>query len=78
MNGAALVALATETMPFGRHAGTPIIDLPERYLLWFQQKGFPQGKLGGLLALALEIKVNGLQGLVEQALGRRATPRGES
>jgi hypothetical protein len=56
-------------MPFDRYKGTAILELPEDYLLWFQQKGFPQGALGGLMALALEIKVNGLESLVDQALG---------
>jgi hypothetical protein len=56
-------------MPFGRYKGTAILELPEDYLLWFQQKGFPQGALGGLMALALKIKVNGLESLVDQALG---------
>ncbi|MBN1961489.1 MAG: DUF3820 family protein [Deltaproteobacteria bacterium] len=57
-------------MPFGKYAGRAIIDLPESYLLWFQQKGLPSGKLGQLMALALEIKSNGLDSFVNQALGR--------
>lgn len=52
-------------MPFGRYASRPISDLPEDYLLWFRQQGFPKGDLGGLMALALEIKVNGLEYLLE-------------
>ena len=32
---------------------------------WFRQKGFPNGKLGELLALAYEIKLNGLEGMVK-------------
>lgn len=51
-------------MPFGRYKATRLIDLPEAYLLWFANRGFPQGKLGELLQLTLEIKVNGLEGLV--------------
>jgi uncharacterized protein len=69
-NGEALLSLAATKMPFGRYEGRPIIDLPESYLLWFQQKGFPEGTLGRLMALALEIKVNGLERLVDEALGR--------
>lgn len=57
-------------MPFGRYAGRAILDLPEPYLLWFQQKGFPGGMLGRMMALALEIKLNGLEAMVDQALGR--------
>lgn len=47
-------------MPFGKYKGLVIIDLPEYYLAWFARKGFPQGKLGELMALAYEIKLNGL------------------
>jgi hypothetical protein len=60
-----LLALANEYMPFGKYQGRILIDVPEEYLLWFAKKGFPQGKLGQLLALALEIKINGLEGLIE-------------
>ncbi|NJO91898.1 MAG: DUF3820 family protein [Chloroflexia bacterium] len=52
-------------MPFGKYKGRFIIDLPEPYLVWFRQKGFPKGKLGELLALAYEIKLNGLEGMVK-------------
>jgi uncharacterized protein (DUF3820 family) len=58
--------LATK-MPFGRYAGTPLMSLPEPYLTWFANKGFPQGKLGQQLALVHEIKINGLEALVRRA-----------
>src|SRR5947207_1350209 len=60
-----LIRLATLAMPFGKYQGRVLIDLPEAYLLWFAQKGFPQGQLGGLLQLALELKTNGLEYLIE-------------
>ena len=60
-----LVKLAKTTMPFGKYKGRLLIDLPEPYLLWFKNKGFPEGQLGMLLGLALEIKVNGLTHLIE-------------
>ncbi|HEY9036799.1 MAG TPA: DUF3820 family protein [Pseudomonadales bacterium] len=59
-----LLKLARMRMPFGKYQGRVIIDLPEDYLLWFARKGFPAGELGLLLALALEIKSNGLTGLI--------------
>ena len=51
-------------MPFGKYKGTLLCDLPEPYLVWFHTKGFPDGKLGGLLATIYEIKVNGLEHLI--------------
>ena len=55
-----LLLLARMEMPFGKYAGRVLIDLPEEYLLWFANKGFPEGKLGRLMGLALEIHTNGL------------------
>jgi uncharacterized protein len=60
-----LIKLLEMKMPFGKYKGRYIIDLPEPYLVWFRQKGFPAGKLGELLALAYEIKLNGLEGMVK-------------
>lgn len=59
-----LLKLARMRMPFGKYSGRLLIDLPENYLLWFAREGFPKGELGLLLALALEIKSNGLTGLI--------------
>ena len=56
-----LIELAHYRMPFGRFKDRYLIDLPEDYLLWFKQKGFPEGKLGKLMASILEIKLNGLE-----------------
>ena len=56
--------LATLTLPFGKYKGRRIIDLPEDYLLWFKQKGFPKSELGRIMQLALEVKLNGLEGLI--------------
>lgn len=52
-------------MPFGKYKGTLLCDLPEPYLVWFHTQGFPDGKLGGLLATIYEIKVNGLEYLLK-------------
>ena len=61
----ALLELAAARMPFGRYAGTRLIDLPEPYVVWFAQQGFPEGKLGAQLRAVYEIKVNGLEYLFE-------------
>lgn len=59
-----LVELANTKMPFGKYAGTRICHLPEPYLVWFHQKGYPKGKIGLLLATMYEIKLNGLEYLL--------------
>ncbi|NVK23612.1 MAG: DUF3820 family protein [Gammaproteobacteria bacterium] len=55
-------------MPFGKYAGRKLIQLPEPYLVWFHQQGFPKGKLGEQLALMYEIKLNGLEGMLKPLL----------
>ncbi|MEZ4600974.1 MAG: DUF3820 family protein [Syntrophotaleaceae bacterium] len=62
---AALLELAEMRMPFGKHAGLRLIDLPEPYVIWFAKQGFPEGKLGRMLGIVYEIKVNGLEYLFE-------------
>ena len=59
-----LLKLSNMRMPFGRYKGAVLIDLPERYLVWFAQQGFPKGELGQLLQSLYEIKLNGLEHLV--------------
>ncbi|HWK57070.1 MAG TPA: DUF3820 family protein [Parapedobacter sp.] len=56
--------LVTTKMPFGKYKDTLICDLPEAYLIWFHQKGFPRGTIGMLLATMYEIKLNGLEYLL--------------
>lgn len=65
-DSADLLKLAEARMPFGKYAGTRLLDLPERYVVWFAQKGFPEGELGRMLQAVYEIKVNGLEYLFDQ------------
>jgi uncharacterized protein (DUF3820 family) len=58
-----LLELAQTKMPFGKYAGCLLIDLPEPYVVWFKQKGFPGGKLGLQLETVYVIKANGLEHL---------------
>ena len=67
-----LLELAQYRMPFGKHEGQLLIDLPEPYVVWFASKGFPTGKLGQMLSITHEIKVNGLEYLFDPL---RKTPR---
>lgn len=60
-----LLELVSMKMPFGKFKGTILCYLPVSYLEWFQRKGFPQGKLGVLLSTLYEIRLNGLEYLLE-------------
>lgn len=64
MNPDDLQRLVTLPMPFGKHKGTVIADLPGNYLAWFAREGFPKGEIGRLLALMHEIDHNGLSDLL--------------
>lgn len=64
MDSEALAKLVTMKMPFGKHAGRALADLPGNYLAWFAREGFPQGELGQLLELMHTLDHNGLRGLL--------------
>ncbi len=64
MNPEDLQKLVTMKMPFGKHQGTVLADLPGNYLNWFAREGFPKGEIGRLLALMQEIDHNGLSDLL--------------
>nr|WP_199078873.1 DUF3820 family protein [Pedobacter sp. ASV19] len=65
MNPQLLKDLVTMQMPFGKYKGRILCDLPESYLIWFQNEGYPPGKLGQLLGTLYEIKLNGLEYLLK-------------
>jgi len=52
-------------MPYGKYKGRILMDIPEDYLLWHKQKGFPKGELGILLETIYEMKLNGLDRLLD-------------
>ena len=52
-------------MPYGKHAGTKLADLPGNYLAWFAREGFPQGELGELLEIMYTLDHNQLRGLLD-------------
>ena len=60
-----LLKLLDYRMPYGKYAGSKLIDLPEPYVVWFYNKGLPEGELGKMLAIIYEIKVNGLEALLK-------------
>lgn len=59
-----LTDLVNVKMPYGKYKGVTLYKLPEPYLVWYNQKGFPTGRLGVLLATLYEIKLNGLESLL--------------
>lgn len=63
-----LLKIARTTMPFGKYEGRLLIDLPEPYVVWFANEGFPDGELGKMLAIVYEVKVNGLEYLFKPLL----------
>ena len=73
MDADSLQQLLTMQMPFGKHKGCLLADLPGNYLNWFAREGFPSGELGRLLALMHEIDHNGLKPLLDPL--RNCSPR---
>lgn len=67
-----LLDLVKIPMPFGKYKGTLLCNLPISYLEWFSNKGFPEGKLGVLLQTMYEIRLNGLQFLLEPLKNKSA------
>jgi len=65
MNPQILKDLVSTVMLYGKYKGRLICELPEYYLVWFENTGFPEGKIGILLATMYEIKLNGLEYLLK-------------
>ncbi len=59
-----LIKLANTKMPFGKYKNRFLIDLPEHYIIWYYNKGFPKGQLGTMLQMVYELKLNGLEHLI--------------
>jgi uncharacterized protein len=76
-----LAEIGNTRIPFGKFgikdyppAGVPIMDLPNEYLAWFHERGFPKGRLGELMAQVYEIKAVGMDSVFDplrQARGGR-------
>ena len=62
-----LAEIGRAHMPFGKFGpdnfpprGVPLYDLPAEYLAWFAKKGgFPKGRLGQLMKIVHQMKVDG-------------------
>ena len=64
MNPAALEKVLTFRMPYGKHQGRILAELPGNYLAWFARQGFPKGELGQLLELMYTLDHNNLRNLL--------------
>ena len=76
-------------MPFGKFGpvhfppgGVPIFDLPVEYLAWFaRHRSFPRGRLGELLRIVHQMKVDGLEAAFDgmrRRAGGKTNLRGKS
>lgn len=72
-----LLQLVAMRMPFGKYEGRLLCDLPVSYLEWFNNKGFPKGKLGMLLETMFVIKSNGLEDLLKPLRTNRFPDKGK-
>ncbi|MGJ8743564.1 DUF3820 family protein [Polaribacter sp.] len=61
-----LIDLAKMKMPFGKYQGRYLINLPEHYIVWYKNKGFPNGKLGKQMELVYELQLNGLEDIIRK------------
>lgn len=61
-----LIDTANMKMPYGKYKGIYLIDIPEYYIVWYKNKGFPSGKLGMMLELVYELKLNGLEEILRK------------
>ena len=59
-----LLALIETKMPYGKYKDKLICDIPEHYLLWIKNNALPKGKLGEMISLMYEIRLNGLEDLI--------------
>mgnify|MGYP003384117663 FL=1 len=65
-----LIEVANMKMPFGKYKGRFLVDLPEHYIVWYRNKGFPKGKLGLQLGLVYELQLNGLEDILREVRRR--------
>ena len=69
-----LKKLVSMKMPFGKHAGKLLCELPANYLASFAREGFPKGEIGELLQLMHEIDHNNLRDLLKPLQNDRTQP----
>jgi len=72
MNDHELIELANTTMPFGKHQGQLLVNIPERYLIWLNGQDKVSGKLKNQLILMADIKLNGLEGILKPLIRKKS------
>ncbi len=72
MDPTILLDLVTTEMPYGKYKGVKLCNLPEHYVVWYHENGFPEGRLGMLLSTLYEIKIYGLEYLLNPIKKRYA------
>lgn len=61
-----LVQTAKMKMPYGKYKGTYLSEIPEYYIVWYKNKGFPEGKLGKMMELVYELQLNGIEDILRK------------
>ena len=61
-----LIQTANMKMPFGKYKNSYLSEIPEFYIIWHKNKGFPQGKLGKMMELVYELKLNGMEDILRR------------
>lgn len=60
-----LLKLVRAKMPFGKYKDRLIVDLPVHYLEFLAREGFKNDTLGQYLSTIYEIKINGIEKVLE-------------
>ncbi len=60
-----LLGIVQTRMPYGKYKDVLLYNIPVYYLEWMKRNGFPKGKLGQQLETLYEIRLNGLEHLLE-------------
>ena len=73
-----LADLGRMHMPFGKYGpkhypphGVPLYDLPLEYLMWFERRGWPGGRLGDLLRILHQLKADGCDEVFDEFRRKR-------
>jgi uncharacterized protein (DUF3820 family) len=70
-----LIDILRTKMPYGKHKGILIVDLPVSYLEWMHSKGaIPAGRLGMMISTIHEIKINGMMAILYELKKRLTEP----